>query len=1483
MIWLIFLFFGHAYAACLNDGILEDGVCSCVGGYSGRHCQIQPYGTPCNTTQISANSDLGDSAVVGDKKLPICNGDSFPCYYRPGLPASNKCLPQFGVACPAHFSVNKSATCLDGCHPDVFQNYCCKEHAKCEEDNVCTVTKGQDTEKERLVYYVDSKGYVITHTEVGACRYSSWYFDKVPLYETIDAVLEHCQTFVGFDGYGYVCHQTRNFCTGTPRICRNYKSDPVVHRSSCGRPKYWENTVHTRADESSPSVFMQAKTYTATEVHVDLSGYYNSLDSDGSECCKYEKVCEDYNSDCVIPLKNVGSNSSQDGEEPSECCEPKKWRCDHSGYSCDTGFKENTEKCGSQCNVSFETKIESIYYDIPITSGSKTNCADVDKWSVFLESKYCNDGTPLTSYASAGLEGCQARCNGDSNCHYISFAAESNWCITSETCDSSAPSDAYKIYMVTFIGQPGVDEWSVFLESKYCNDGTHLSSYASAGLEGCQARCNGDYNCHYISFSAEYNWCITSETCDSSTPSDVYKTYVGGCLSICKGKYDSYFIKDNQCYCGKGITSQCISDSNSIRYDTYRIEPTVVQSESFCCDIDPDVTFNTCIGPSCPARYANNNLAYVINHTNECCAPIPDNHYCDTFICPTDYRKFKIWITYDSICDNSEIAVENVNHQYCVTGDFFPYEQDTSLTATEAIEKCTSYCRLYAGFTVGVASNMDSCQCRPYTHASCPNTADQRTLNSPDYGVYDYTECKEISAVDPYCNGICDNSECCAHKNDFCDTITCNATDASTGVETCNGTCAYGDCCVAGPPCDTDYICGSGNIIDTVYRCNNLKNGVCAQSEYEGTDKCCAATKECSTASYYDSNSGIRNYNLNPSPTRVYEDMPGCESRNNYVIRYKTGYILSRDDWTADAFQDNCCQYFENCEGNDICLTDKYNLGDYSHSDYDFLYCWNQGTGDQNCTTDHQNCCESETCERARTRTGGGKSAWSCNISHPFIDPSTATDIIDRVLQSETEFRTQCCSLTPPLWGADSDPDEVVWGNKIIARTTNGLSLWNSAGERTFAGDYSIYRTKYYSTDDPTVTALYYSGDILYTVERVWDTTSSSWAKGIVKYNLSTPAFNVTEGDCVAYAHYVTTPNFPANYPTNKDCVFKALRSGKGLFSRIRIWTGSTLALPDKTVLNKSNTVLSGNRYTAFPYTQINVGDTFTWTASPHYSTYGFQLMMMEEFYVLDNNVGPSMSYYGMYYIKVMGDIIVYYDRTQGKIHIGSLQNGGSTALLNYLIDSTSDKDDASIFVDIQKEGSDYLVAVAQSKKCLSYYCHDGAIAYTRFFKVSGGSAHLITTMRNYGSSTGDDKTFKNVVCSPNAKKCFVVSWWRDYFTGEFKYMLTKYIVDLSTSRVIHGVRIDLGYHCSRPPLAVSNTYVAYVCDSNVKVYAHGSWAPTLERTIAENPKFVKFSPDGSKLLLSFPSDQGSDQYMKVYKISDGSCIVGPGCTNSLS
>lgn len=1517
MIWVMFIFFEYAHAACLNGGTLEGGVCSCIDGYSGRHCQIQRYGTPCNATEKEnfdtlQNLTSSGQAQIGQTTLPICNGNNFPCYYRPGLSVSNKCLPQFSPnatnPCPADSSVTKDATCEYGCTPEVFQQYCCAEHAKCE-DHVCPVTEGEGAEKERLIYNVGDKGYVITHTEDGACKNQVWYFDKVTLYDTIPNVLNSCTTFIEFadvEGIvGYACHQTKQWCTGTPVVCLYSQSDLAVHRSECnegvlqgGGNNMYQLTWATSSSAVTSSgtwVTYALKTHTATQVpeHVSALEYYTSLDSNGAECCNYEKVCEDYNSGCDLPLKNVGSEIFEDGEEASECCEPKTWRCDnfmnHSNYTCGVGFEVTTKRCGPDCATKFNTTLLGEYTGIPITSGSKNNCIGDGQGNL----------TP-----SECLEKCKGR--------YDNYFIKNETCYCADGITSQCVADVgsacnCNIERKTFAqGTPGYYSVSVDTLTVCKSWNWETCSYEKDGWDYVDVMEDGSYN------AAQYQACV-------------------------KGEYNNYYSGN----CGTGWDNTCC---DPIRYDTYNIITTVTREGTDCCETDTGVTLTACLSQTCTGRYTEKNDYdtgfYTTNHTRDCCDWIPDNHYCWGTTCASGShpkRGFNTSYYCGGECENSQCCVPD-NH-YCDTFTCPANHSNLFFNLTEAEPvPISNYFT-----TTGDCQIIDTCVTSPnypsfYDNSqTCTITAlvsgpltvdsfetesccDKLQVGGTAYGsggtIYKGTNgpvgvslaiedkmfwrsdgssvrtgwkvCLPLSyhevpdPPDPDCNGTCTESRCCAHVNEFCDSQTCINGDITTGVDRCNGTCVYGDCCVAGEPCDTTYVCNSGMIIDTDYRCKNMENGVCAQTEYSGTEGCCKTSKECSTASsFYNSDSGDWNSDLG---LRVGKSIPGCNAKSDYYTRYKDGAILSGDDWTADVFQNNCCQYFQQCKGSvGICGSGQYNLGDYNHQSWDHLYCWKPGSDDQNCTAEHQSiCCQTETCETARSRINNMnynidlKPTWTCTDDNPFIE--NPTQIIGSVISSESDFRSTCCSAAPPLWGVESRPDGVVWGNKVITRTANGLSIWNSAGVREFDGDYSIYGKS-------IVEAIYYNVDTLHTGEDIWDTTSSSWAEGIVKYDLSAPAFEVS-GNCIAYAHYVTTPNFPANYPSNSNCVITALRSGKGMFSRIRIGSGDSLVLPDLSVLTSSNAGYNANRYAVFPYTQINVGDTFTWITDGSSTSYGFQLMMMEEFYVAPNDIitiNDWVDYYGgRYQVKVMDNVLVYYAPSIGKIQISSLQNSGSTVLLSYLIDSSSDKDDGEIFVDIQKSGSDYLVAVAQQKKCSDWMCSGGISTYVYFFKVTGNSASLISRNRNYGSSTGDDKNFHNVVCSPDTTNCYAVSYWRNYYDGDLKYKLTKYTVDLSASSVVRAGVIDLGYSCDDDPIAVSDGHVAHVCYSQVHVYAHGSGAPTSVTTIAENPRFIKFSPDGSKLLLSFSSDQGSDQYMKVYKIPEGTCIVGPGCTNSL-
>lgn len=569
---------------CLNGGENHDGTCVCQNGYTGRHCQIEPYNSCVKDT---VKQILSNNAVVNGSPYPVCNGTNDNCYYRPGLPVSSKCLATFG-SCNAHFTADYTATCVNGCTADAFQEDCCIEHAKCEA-HVCAETIGQDTNKERLIYNTGTSGWVITHTEDGACKNDDWRFDKVDLYDTIPEVVENCRTFIEFVGLGYACHQTKRWCTGTPMVCFYVKSAAAVHQSECEVGKLqgsgdnlfrltWATSTATY-DTSGAWGFHSLKTHTATDVtKFDTPEYFESLDSDGAECCKYKGVCEDYNSVCALPLKNVGSDISEDGGEASECCEPKTWRCDHSGHTCGTGFKVNTEKCGLECATSFTTTLLGEYTGIPITSGSKNNCIGDEQG--ILTSDEC-------------LEKCKGRDNYFIK-NEICYCADgiTSQCVADvgSACDCDIE---HKTFAPDTPGYYTVSENTLTV----CKSWTRVDCNNRDGWDYLDIQEGDGYN------AGQYQACV-------------------------KGSYGNYYSGD----CGTGESNTCC---DPIRYDTYRIDTTVTRNESLCCDIDTGITLTACLSQACPDRH-NDKIDYdtgfyTTSHTTECCTEIAQTNYCDTF------------------------------------------------------------------------------------------------------------------------------------------------------------------------------------------------------------------------------------------------------------------------------------------------------------------------------------------------------------------------------------------------------------------------------------------------------------------------------------------------------------------------------------------------------------------------------------------------------------------------------------------------------------------------------------------------------------------------------------------------------------------------------------------------------------------------------------------------------------------------------------
>ena len=81
LILLLELLFADAFAdACRNGGTYSDGTCSCVNGYTGNHCQIEPNNY-CVTDEIV---NLDTQVVINSVVMEKCTDDvSIDCYATP--------------------------------------------------------------------------------------------------------------------------------------------------------------------------------------------------------------------------------------------------------------------------------------------------------------------------------------------------------------------------------------------------------------------------------------------------------------------------------------------------------------------------------------------------------------------------------------------------------------------------------------------------------------------------------------------------------------------------------------------------------------------------------------------------------------------------------------------------------------------------------------------------------------------------------------------------------------------------------------------------------------------------------------------------------------------------------------------------------------------------------------------------------------------------------------------------------------------------------------------------------------------------------------------------------------------------------------------------------------------------------------------------------------------------------------------------------
>lgn len=249
---------------------------------------------------------------------------------------------------------------------------------------------------------------------------------------------------------------------------------------------------------------------------------------------------------------------------------------------------------------------------------------------------------------------------------------------------------------------------------------------------------------------------FASAACTSSTTPlsedcsyEVCTGGVGGSIQL--NKQDSYGDGWNSNTIVIGTTSYTLS-SGSSGTDTISNPGTeIVIPLSLAVDgsYDSEVTWTvTCTGAPftqiAPASGTGSSKSIgrgFGTYTNNCPGSVPPT--CTSKTCPAG-RIFLNDFCYPEGSQIQMVPVKNLpnedgKNQYCNAGAHTLYTANTSLTRREAVHRCTEACSGYAGFSIGVKSDMDKCACRSYTYKTCPTPTEERLWNpSGAYEFYEY-------------------------------------------------------------------------------------------------------------------------------------------------------------------------------------------------------------------------------------------------------------------------------------------------------------------------------------------------------------------------------------------------------------------------------------------------------------------------------------------------------------------------------------------------------------------------------------------------------------------------------------------------------------------------------------------------------------------------------------------------------------------------
>lgn len=1052
---LLFILFVSVRAECRNGGSLQDGICECVNGYYGNHCQVSPS-TLCSYGDSVVNLDT--HVIFNSEVKAKCTTPSDDCYATPwSLSVSNEDVTEHreiytgtttldmsipcDVTCPVHHTL-LDKVCDLGCDMNTF---CCQEHEQCS-DRMCPSlflpytfnwTDPDYTEKGKLC-------------EIGCDEDSDCAGDLIC--STVNSKWDSVK--------GCMLSHDHSYSDGPYKICIDDTVDSGIVQ---------ETTSNATKKEC------QSDCNSDSDCEGDLRCFQRSIGEDVPGCLRSDTVSVNYDV-CYDPNKNNVMRNVQWNTDKGNMK-----RCDHDCNSDDecAGILECHQRTNGEltpgCSGTIEDYNDICYYPLDENLPTLTTLRPKDKLGL------CEGDCDNDDDCEGGLV-CHQRSAGGytPGCYTKDEIGDTDYCVDPEFVSQAG-------YIHGFVGQAKDDVYSTsvnftdqqFLDTCCSFDELCTESNKSCFTDEheidnlCTGECSdGDFNgngqsgahtcCHPMSWNCDsvtcdYGFTKNSKYCGEKCKESDFATTIevsevqaipmtygsvicegeeqvgvdsSGCFQACNS-FTNYFVIDDKCFCANNLGGQC---TNNIT-DCSDWCPSGIVTQTYSISS----YFTTCefSWDNCPAGWLATTTDWCrkqYESGTQLSSPDPcvaSGTCCEITMYETYYISTDLTRTGSHCCDvdTSPNAFNTCMSRQCPDRYENKGNYATKLYSLDHTSECCdkipddNYCDTYnSGSDFACPADY-----RPSGEIQCDGQCNLNKCCTPNNHFCDTIPCPADyrPSGEIQCDEGCDQDKCCTPDNHFCDSFTCPADYIPSGEIQCDERCDQDNCCTPKPSCNTSHVCPAPNshMIDSNYKCSEVTGEACAASEYEGSDKCCILKDTCAAAGARFTTSGCNEYDCD----LCYETRGlNYEGEQNFGTSYvDTGG--GNYQWVPNkyfdvqldkaAFQENCCA--PSCQQAKLELYDGgrgYKNGQPLCGPIDGG--WNTWKGHSygGSETDDNfmepswivdNCCYPS------CGTEAAKGDYSCG-NFPIKSNYFSSDSIYGITLTDANFMETCCELPPP-------------------------------------------------------------------------------------------------------------------------------------------------------------------------------------------------------------------------------------------------------------------------------------------------------------------------------------------------------------------------------------------------------------------------------------------------------------------------------------